>query len=222
MTEPAAPLDHARLKARQREIRAGFPEALGLRVHRAISWQGRAERETADDDLRFILLWIGFNAAYAAEIPEPGQSERLAFGGFFGRLVRLDAGHRIYGAVWTRFPHEIRALLGNRYVFAPFWAHHNGDPNAADLAERMARAERRILRALETRDTGTILSVLFDRLYVLRNQLVHGGATWNSGVNRDQLRDGARVLGWLLPLFIEIMMENPAEDWGRPHYPVVD
>jgi hypothetical protein len=64
--------------------------------------------------------------------------------------------------------------------------------------------------------------VVFDRLYVLRNQLVHGGSTWNSSVNRDQVRDGAAVLGTLLPIFIDIMMDNPYRDWGRPFYPVVE
>ena len=63
--------------------------------------------------------------------------------------------------------------------------------------------------------------MLFDRLYVLRNQLVHGGATWNSSINRAQVKDGAAVLGWLLPVFIDIMLENPDQDWGKPFYPVV-
>ena len=70
-------------------------------------------------------------------------------------------------------------------------------------------------------DTGRILLVVFDRLYVLRNQLVHGGATWNSSINRAQVKDGAAVLGWLLPVFIDIMLENPDQDWGKPFYPVV-
>ena len=67
-----------------------------------------------------------------------------------------------------------------------------------------------------------MLSVMFDRLYVLRNQLVHGGATWNSAINRDQVRDGAAVMGSLLPVFIDIMMDNPGVDWGRPYYLVVE
>ena len=65
------------------------------------------------------------------------------------------------------------------------------------------------------------LSFVFDRLYVLRNQLVHGGSTWNSAVNRDQVRDGAVILGFLMPVFVDIMMDHPDEDWGKPFYPVV-
>ena len=38
---------------------------MGLRVHRAISWIGRAEVCGTDADAKFIFLWIAFNAAYA-------------------------------------------------------------------------------------------------------------------------------------------------------------
>ena len=64
--------------------------------------------------------------------------------------------------------------------------------------------------------------MLFDRLYVLRNQLVHGGATWNSSVNRDQVKDGARILAFIVPIFVDLMMDNPDRDWGAPYYTVVD
>ena len=59
-----------------------------------------------------------------------------------------------------------------------------------------------------------VLSLVFDRLYVLRNLLVHGGATWNSRVNRDHVRDGAAILAFLMPVFVDVMMDNPDEDWG--------
>lgn len=58
-------LDHATLKAKQRAIRAGFPETMGLRAHRAINWIGRAKACGEDDDARFLFIWITFNAAYA-------------------------------------------------------------------------------------------------------------------------------------------------------------
>jgi len=67
-----------------------------------------------------------------------------------------------------------------------------------------------------------VLSFVFDRLYILRNQLIHGGATWNSAVNRSQVSDSAAILGFLMPVFIDIMMDNPDGDWGQPFYPVVD
>ena len=57
------PLHPEALKVKQRALRDGFSTPLTLRVHRALSWLRRAEAEQDDQDVRFILLWIGFNAA---------------------------------------------------------------------------------------------------------------------------------------------------------------
>lgn len=223
-SHPRAGLEHSALKDKQRKLRDGFPEGLGLRVHRALSWLDRAEREAKDDDVRFILLWVAFNAAYAANLDDEGAAggERDRFNAFFDVIVDLDREQRIYAAVWERFAQEFRILLENRYVFAPFWAHHNGAPGHAAWPQMLAAARDGAHKAIARRETARFLALVFDRLYVLRNQLVHGGATWNGAVNRDQVRDGAAVLGWLLPIFIDVMMDNPARDWGRPYYPVVE
>jgi hypothetical protein len=215
------PLNPASLKDKQRTIRDNFAPPLALRVHRALSWVTRAELEDADDDVRFILLWIGFNAAYATDVDRAVENERALFQSFFATLVRFDSKHRIYDAVWKRFSQEIRILLDNQYVFQPFWAHHNGMPGNEDWEDKLERSRHAIGNALREHDTAKILAILFDRLYVLRNQLVHGGATWNSEVNRGQVSVGAAVLSCLLPIFIDLMMDNPDENWPMPHYPVI-
>jgi hypothetical protein len=215
------PLSFEALKEKQRAIRDSFPEPLALRTHRALSWLKRAEQETDDPDVGFILLWIGFNSAYASELGPDIAGERSTFAAFFDALVDLDKGHRIYDAVWTRFPHEIRVLLNNKYVYSPFWSHQNGVAGYEDWEARLAASQKAITVSMAQRNTTRILAVLFDRMYVLRNQLVHGGATWSGGVNRDQVRDGAAVLASLLPVFLDIMMDHPHRDWGRPFYPVV-
>lgn len=143
---PEDPLHPEQLKAKQRRLRDSFPLPLTLRVHRSLSWLRRAEDEHEDLDVRFILLWIGFNAAYAGD---------------------LD-------------------------------------------------------RALAEKNTAVVLSILFDRLYVLRNQVIHGGATWDSSANRNQVRDGAALLGCLLPVFVDLMMDHPDAEWAMPMYPVVE
>ncbi len=223
---PEHPLNPETLKSKQRDLRAGFPVPLTLRVHRALSWLLRSEAAGEDEDVRFILLWIGFNAAYAGDVSlalgSESQRERDVFMRFFTTLVGFDNKHRIYDMVWQRFPQEIRVLLDNRYVFAPFWHHHNGMVGFADWQDKLERERVAIGAALRRQDTATILSILFGRLYVLRNQLVHGGATWNSKANRDQVRDGTALLSCLLPLFIDLMMDNPEHEWPMPNYPVVD
>jgi hypothetical protein len=66
-----------------------------------------------------------------------------------------------------------------------------------------------------------VLAQVLRRLYTLRNQLVHGGATWNSSVNRSQVADGAKILGLIVPTVIHIMLEDENRFWGDPCYPVV-
>ncbi len=78
-----------------------------------------------------------------------------------------------------------------------------------------------VLKALEHKNTQLILEILFDRLYTLRNQLMHGGATWNGKVNRSQVTDGQLIISFLIPNFLEIMMNNQNEDWGKLNFPVV-
>jgi hypothetical protein len=211
------------LKAKQRELRSGFPTNLGLRVHRALSWLQRAEMSGDDQDARFIFLWVAFNAAYAEDRGDADlASERSSFTDYFERVIALDSGQRIYDAIWRRFSGPIRVLLDNKYVYQPFWSHHNQVPGFDDWEERFTKSRRKLKKAVGEHDTKVILTTLFDRLYVLRNQLIHGGATWNSSVNRAQVTDGAAIMGFLLPLFADIMMDNPGEPWGAPYYPVID
>ena len=70
-------------------------------------------------------------------------------------------------------------------------------------------------------NTNKVLAIVFDRLYALRHQLVHVGATWNSAVNRSQVLDGAEILNFNVPIAIHLMMERPHQLWGDPCYRVV-
>ena len=215
------PLTHADLRAEWDRIEDVLPERLGLRVRRALSWVERAERESDDPDAAFIFYWIAFNAAYAQDRPRSIDStERELFADFFNAILSLDSGHTIYNAIWVRFSDSIRILLDNKFVFQPFWNHHAG--RGYDNWEHMfERSRRGVHQALAARNTSVILSTLFDRMYVLRVQLIHGGATWRSSVNRAQVRDGARILSFLVPLFVALMMSRPDVDWGPSDYPVV-
>ena len=211
------------LKAKQRKIRNKFPSDHGLRVHRGLSWLNRAESAGKDHDAAFIFYWIAFNALYAddkGEITNIGV--RSAFDDYFTKIVSLDVSQRIYEAIWTKFSGPIRMILDNRYVFQPFWSFQNRVPGNDDWEERFIKNKKRTQTALRGKDTKAILKTLFDRLYVLRNQMIHGGSTWNSSVNRAQVKDGASILAFLVPLFIDLMMDNPEMPWGAPYYPIVD
>lgn len=91
-------LSFARLKAKQRSIRESFPQNFGLRVHRSISWIGRAENEEQDLDARFLFYWIAFNAAYADERDVRGEREAFAwFSENFASSMRITEFTTLYG-----------------------------------------------------------------------------------------------------------------------------
>lgn len=208
------------LKQRHREIRESQPEALRLRIHRALSWLLRSEQEAADPDVRFILQWIALNAAYAREFSRD-ESERDRMRSFIQALVALDGQNRLHQALFQQFSGPIRTLIDNRFTFEPFWTALRTHDSSGRWEESFARSKKAALASVMQGDTAKVLGIVFDRLYVLRNQLVHGGATWNSQVNRAQIADGVAILGALLPLGILIMMENPEQDFGDVLYPVV-
>jgi hypothetical protein len=216
-------MDYATLKARHRRERERWPEGpLTLRVHRALSWLNRAE-QCDDPDGRFVFLWIAFNAAYAQEVGRlSSQNERRRFSAFLGKLIDLDSDKALYDLLWQRYSGTVRVLLDNKYVFQPFWDFQSGNEDAADWEQRLAESKALAHRALSRGATLTVLKIVMERLYTLRNQLVHGGATWNSSVNRDQLRDCSAFLGDLVPQIIILMMDNPNTIWGDACYPVVN
>jgi hypothetical protein len=215
-------LEHSTLKKRHRLVRDEHPTSLTLRIHRALSWLNRAE-QAEDVDGRFIFLWIAFNAAYAQELDDSDRtSEKIAFTAFLQKLCDLDTGKRIDELIWKEFSGSIRTLLDNPYVFHLFWEFQRGRIDEGEWKDRFASAKKSAQSALASGNTTMLLSVMFNRLYTLRNQLIHGGATWNGKVNRDQLRDCTRLLGKLVPVIIAVMMDNPNAVWGDAVYPVVD
>jgi hypothetical protein len=216
-------MDHSHLKKRHRAERAGWHDNLNLRVHRSLSWLDRAERAAGDPDAQFLFLWIAFNAAYATDIDERYRlSEQDTFQAFLQKLVDLDSSRRIEALVWDEFPGSIRLLLDNPFVFQDFWSFHNGRMPEEEWKRRFDDARRAAHAALGRRDTVTVLGITLSRIYTLRNQLMHGGATWNSAVNRNQLRDCTGFMGKLVPLVIEIMLDHPETLWGDACYPVVE
>lgn len=217
----ATPPTAAALKQRHRKVRADQPENWRIRIHRAISWLQRAERETRDDDARFLFLWIALNAAYAREFGFE-QSERDQARQFIERLVVFDGENRLQQILFDQFTGPVRTLLENRFVFEPFWRalRDHDASNAWEL--QFANASKLAMRALMARKTEVVLSVVADRLYVLRNQLMHGGATWNGDANRQQVHDAVTILGALMPVIIDLMIDHPEPDESGITFPLLD
>ncbi len=210
------------LKARQRKERKSYGAYLDTRIHRALSWLDKSEQCDDDPDSQVIFLWIAFNAAYANDVDlKYRPTEHEMFYLFIKRLCDLDGKGRMEDLVWREFSGSMRVLLDNKYVFQPFWDHQNDKLARKEWEKRFAQANTAARKALGDRDTAKALTIALSRIYTLRNQIIHGGATWKSKVNRSQVRDCAKLLGHLVPIVIEIMMDSPDVLWGKPCYPVV-
>ena len=215
--------DYNTLKTRHREDRENFPMPLSMRVHRALSWLDRAEQESEDLDAKFIFQWVAFNAAYANEVPgRENFSERKQFLGFLDRLIDSDTDQLLYSLVWDQFSGAIRLLIDNKYVFQPFWDFHNGLITEEQWQSAFQKSKTAASRALGRMNTLRVMGVMFDRLYTLRNQLLHGGATWNSDLNRSQISQGTEIMERIVPIVIHLMMNDHQRIWGEARYPVVD
>ena len=214
--------DYQGLKEKHRELRESLSDSTGLRIHRGLSWLQVAEL-TDDLDTRFLLLWISFNSIYAQEFNEQNTfGEKGLLNRFIGRLVRLDKDDLIHSIVWENYSNKIRLFINNPYVTRWFWGFQNGRLNRTSWEKKFARSRREAQQALAVKDTTCFCSILFDRFYVLRNQLMHGGATWKSKVNRAQVKDGTHILEIIIPAMIYIMLKNSQEDWGSPCFPPIN
>jgi hypothetical protein len=197
-----------------------YPETQRVRLHRAISWLQRAEAESADFDARFIFLWIAFNAAYAREFGQE-DGERGQLNQFVSGLLAVDEQQRLGQLVFKQFTGPIRTLIENKFVFEPFWKALREHDSSNRWETRFAAGKKAALAAVMSGDTAIVLSIVFDRLYVLRNQLIHGGATWNSTLNRAQVKDGAAIMLAVIPVILDLMLDHPDLDHGEILYPVV-
>ena len=200
---------------------------LGLRWRRCTSWLEQAEKELANHcfDEAFIFCWVAFNAAYSVDTPEPRESFELqSIRDYFALLRDLDDEKSIEQALFdneTRWT-QMQEILRNEYIFVPFWENQRSSSESTNWQESLEKSLEKVRRARVYRDVEPVLEEVFSRLYVLRNQLVHGASTYNGSLNRKQVQWGAAFLYLLLPVFLELMFRNPEGDWGIPKYPALN
>jgi len=211
----------AGLKRKLKSHQPKISQSHAIRLHRAISWLRAAEEQEKVPDLRLICLWISMNGLYAMdEVHFEKMQERERFADFVDRLVACDHESRLYNILWNKFSGPVRLLVENKFVYGPFWDSMRGECRNWEKGFRQSIVDAN--QALSNKNVQYLLRIVLDRLYVLRNQLIHGGATFKSQVNRAQVRDGGNILLALLPVVIELMIQYPESDWGKIYFPPVE
>ena len=159
------------------DLHGDLPEDLALRMRRAKSWLERAKLEANDRDAAFIFYWIAFNAAYGRDRQRNlGTKAWGLFDDFFETILSIDPENRIGDSIWKNFSGSVRLLLDNQYVYRPFWENLFG-MGYDNWKYTFEREKSRGLKTLAEGNTRAALNIVFDRLYVVRNQIMHGGAT---------------------------------------------
>jgi hypothetical protein len=209
------------LKAKLKELYNKEDENDIIRLHRAISWVRCGEESAKNPDLKFITLWIAFNACYADnENHDISLTEKKRFKDFISRLAMLDKDELFFKLLWLKFSGPVRLLIDNKFAYKQFWDAQRGEKVDWERLFNQSKIDSR--NYLAHQQVPELLGVVLDRLYTVRNQLIHGGATYSSKVNRAQVKDAGQILEFLIPIIIDIMLENIDEDWGVINYPVID
>ena len=189
------------------------------RIERCESWIVQAKRHADNVDIAFVCWWIAFNALYGYDDENPEEpKERKRQQEFFKKLVARDGQKKIYDAIFVmeKYSDSIERLMANKYAFDLFWIAQN--KKRINWKSEFAKREKEYESAFDKKKTEHILWHIFSRLYVLRNQIMHGNATWNSKRNRDSVKPGLNILSFLVPIFFEIIRKNSEIDLGKPYY----
>lgn len=217
---PAMPVrDLRRLwKPHKDRLHGQVPEhPTNIRFHRACSWMQRAELATKDD-LDFALLshWIAFNSLYgqwdhAAKEPLPDSD---CWRRFIERMLHLDGGGHIVDALVENKP-LVMSIFEDEFLSRFFWQEPTG--------KRASQSKKTMFDSRTWFIQGSwllILDRLFERIYLLRCQLVHGASTFNSSLNRTSIRHCYQAMDHLMRVFLQVWIKfGSDEEWGVMCYP---
>ncbi len=216
--DKSAPVSAGALRERFKAIPQAQREAnqaFSVRIWRGLSWLERAEA-AADVEGRFISLWIAFNAIYGHLEDGVAAPDHASWQTFLAGVVAADGRDQLGRILWAEQLTVLR-LIDNKYLFRPFWL------GQADAEEKRARSRRRAVNAYNAGQTLAVLEELFERLYVMRQQVFHGAATRGSRLNRPALKSCTAILARLVPAMMDIMIAAGAEtDWGQLCFPPVE
>ena len=195
------------------------------RMRRARSWLAQSENVESDEE-KFICLWIAFNAAYGGEPTSTdgdGPNETGKINTFLKKVIYHDTqkDSRIRGILWETYSEQIQDLLYNRYAFKQFWQWVRDEPGGVDWIVQLERKKDSFWKNLENENVFDVFREVFWRLYQLRNQVFHGGVTFQEGWGRTQLAQGRQIMEDIVPAILDVMKENTGSDWGKVAYPRV-
>lgn len=188
-----------------------------IRFHRACSWLQRAEQATKDDlDLALLSQWVAFNALYGQwdhDAREP-LADNECWRHFIERMLDLDKGSHVVDALVENKP-LVMSIFEDEFLSRYFWQEPCGK-RASQSKKTMYDARTWFIQG----NWLLILDRLFERIYFLRCQLVHGASTFNGSLNRTAIRHCSQAMDHLMRAFLLVWINFGSDkDWGIMCYP---
>jgi uncharacterized protein with HEPN domain len=195
------------LKKIHRKLRDNFDENFNIRIHRSLSWLEKSELEK-DADANFIFLWISFNGTYSNQT----NKYDIVIRSEFFNLIYKYGKDEIDKIIDKKFKDEIYDILDNEHLMTSYW---DGPGYEFESTKEIEKEKAQNALSRSEKNSKITLEILFRRMSVLRNQIFHGYTTYNSKINKDSVKNASELMKKFIPLFIEIMMNNPSEAWGE-------
>jgi hypothetical protein len=190
-----------------------------IRVHRSLSWFERAQEldRREQPDGRLLYGWIALSSLYGTWCPESGHAVRDGESrqAFLDMLLEIDQGCRLAEQL-ELLREDVLWVLENKFLDPRFWQdpEHPGNVRAQ---------YHRGVRVYYEKNWHLLLDYTFERIAVLRGQIVHGAATRGSRLNRESLSRCTKVLEALLPVILQLVIEHRADDdWPPLCYPPIE
>jgi hypothetical protein len=188
------------------------------RVRRSLTWLARAaELSEEDTPPRFVDLWIGLNALYGQPryATNLKPRERDHFTEYIQRLAEFPSGPSNLFQLIKHFHAQARNLIKNKHLWNEWW-----DKQPDKYRERSDRRLVQFEKAFRSRDTIALFVCVFERLQILRNQIIHGSSSASTRTSQDTLYPAILFLEQILPEFIRLMIrEGQGTDWPPVPYP---
>lgn len=199
------------------------------RMRRAESWLKRSRQSEKGSVERFVFLWISFNSAYGVERSKK-KNEIDSVRSFLTIALEKDkeAASKDKARLEEIFSFKkelIAVILENPCISEQFWDYvHKRNSIGEEWREKFTLENDNVLTAWENRDLENFLPPIFSRLYILRNQVIHGGATHPHKAGERQIKHGTALMDFLIPGLIKIVRKdiekNPnSKSWGKVEYP---
>jgi len=224
---PGQSIPAARLRAvweptKQRLVIEDRDNDLRVRVHRACGALEQAERLDAEGekgslDSALVFRWVALNSLYGRWDQERGMptKDRVALDRFTSQCTEMDRP-RVSAAVEPILQHA-RELAENPFLCERFW--RNGE---WDSVRPRRGAVRQLQEAIREGRHGAALHQILILAYFLRCQIVHGGATLGSEVNRVTVEPASEILRIVVPQLTAIVIDYGLDmDFGEICYPPV-